>query len=321
MPTKHVRTEAEKAKRRSKAPPPKRNASGQRVIDGPDTLLRWHREKFHIHRALLLCAMQDPGSNKSKNARCDGRSIAKVCDAMPNTRAVVYRWVDRFRWSERIEGHGADAQAYAIELYRSLYFDKYAKDDLPWIADVVSLPMTTVSRVAPTEEASTEVQRTAAKVVRQLLPPEASPEKQKQIQSALDERRERVLLTNKRIATVAELGIKALQDGVRAAVDPKFAAANGHVKPLRPKLADLPKLQQLLADLQEERQRLEHPELQQGPGAALVKSVRYRLAEETGSSLLAAIADDCREVLALAEGMQAPAMTLADIAEANKGAG
>lgn len=291
-------------------------APGRPRVDGPDTLDRWPGERHDQHRAMLLLVMQDPDSNdRTPQGYLGGRNLGRVVACLTTSRSVVRRWSLRYRWAERMEHHGADAQAYAIELYRHLYYEKYARNDVPNVADVVSLSMSTRSRATEDREGATEVQREAVGVVQKLLPPEPPPEVQEAVESAADKRRAEILRTNERIAAVAKAGLVAVQQSTRAAVDAEFRAANPHITPVRARLTDLPKLRQVLADLTEERMRLEHPELAQAAGAVVVDSVRVRIAKESGGNVLDAVAEDCREVLAMVEGIRATAVEAATLAE------
>lgn len=295
----------------------KRSGGRQRhKRDGPDKLDKWVGETEEQHRALLLLAMQDPGSNPRAGGHCNGRNLSLVIPAVSPSRTTVRRWVDRYRWADRIEGHGTDAQAYAIELYRGLYMRDFGEKDLPHVGAVVSLPMTTVTESGQ----ESAVQEEAHRIVRKLLPPDPEPEVQGKVQRAVDAQRDRVLARNKVIAGLAESSLKALHASIKAATDKQYAADNPHVQPVKVRVSDLPRLQKVLAQLEEERARLENPELAQlAGGAAVVDSVRVKIAKETGGNVLDAIREDCLEIVAIVDGMRAPDLTAEDLREDEHG--
>lgn len=275
---------------------------GRRKIQGPNTLDRWQAEPHDQHRALLLLAMQDPGSGRGLM----GRSLMPVVTAIGKARGTLRQWERKRRWSERIEHHGSSAQAYAIELYRAHYMEHHGRRELPHVAALVSLPMTTAAPrgvETPTQE----------RIVQRLIPPDPTAAVQEQVQQELDKKRADALKTNRAIRGIALEGLKAIQNGIKAATDKKFAKENPHVSPVRVTLGDVPRLQQVLRELSEEAARLENPEANLGTGAKIVDSVRVRMAKETGGNVLQAMREDVAELQAIMDAMLAPEISIHDL--------
>lgn len=285
-------------------------AKGDRKVHGPDTLDRWGGETAEQHRALLLLAMQDPQSNPRANGVADGRNVTAVQRAIGRTRATLQAWQERRRWVDRIYGHGPDAQRYAIELYRHHYMVKHGEADLGEIGALVSLPMTSVR--------PTEVQERAAQAVRHLLPEPPPADVEERVQAAVDQRREDAAKMNRNLTGLGVLALKALKASLQAATDPKFRKENPHVEPVRLSVVDLPRVARMLRELEEERQRLENPELAEVGAGQVVDSVRVRIAKETGGSILQAIRADALEVVALVDAMSQPETTIADLEDARQ---
>jgi hypothetical protein len=282
---------------------------------GSLTLDRWVKEPVHHHRALLLLAMQDPNSNPNPSATADGRNVQRVISCMTGlaAAATVRKWVERRKWVDRIRGHGPDAQAYAIELYRAYYMDQWGSKDLKVIGHLVSLPMDT--RVGVNPVSASAVQDEALRIVKRIMPPDPEPEVQKAVAGEIRKQKDRTLRINRNIQRVAEASIIALKESVQAAVDPKFRKANPHVEPIRPKLSDLPKLRDLLSMLMEEERRIETPDVIEAAGGTtpIIDSVRVRIAKESGTNILAAVREDCLEMAAMVEAMLVPNLTLAEL--------
>lgn len=282
---------------------------------GPLRLDRWTGEKLAQHRALLLLAMQDPGSNPHPKAEVyGGRNLGKVVAVRLASRNTVLAWMKRFRWIDRIEAHGTEAQSYAIELYRSLYLEKYG-EELTFVADVVSVP---ISNVAPRVGVNplTDSQEEAARVVGKLLPPDPAPEVQQAVESKIDKRRSEMLDTNKKLRMAAMSGVLVIQAGIQAAMDKEFARKNPHIQPITPKISDLGRLIQVIQELDTERDKLER--LRSGqpavePGRAPQETARVQLARETGTSVREALQADIQDAALMLELMGSEDVTLHEL--------
>jgi hypothetical protein len=285
------------------------------------TLRKWPTEKQDQHRALLLVAMQDPHSNPGPQSACDGRNLTIAARAMGIAKSTIKTWRSRLEWDGRIAYHGPDGQALAIELYRHLYLEQFGTQELPHVAPVCSLPMTTVSAETLDTE-PTSLQDQALKLVRGLIPPPAPEQEQRKVQAAVDRRRSSARQQNDAITAVAVNLLGVMSDAVRARLDPKWAEAHPHVEPIPvPRASDLAHLMEVLQLLERQREILEHPEIaaaQAGPGA-LVDSVRVRIAKETGSDVLEAVAADCREVLQMVAGLRGREVTIEQLQAEQQG--
>lgn len=302
------------------------NDGGPIKNKGRHTLDRWDGERQDQHRALLLLAMQDPHSNKNAMSVADGRNVSRVIDCMEGyaKRATVRKWCDRRQWVDRIKGHGPDAQAYAIELYRALYMEKWGNKDIPHVGHLISLPMTTKAHQHP--EHRTAVQAEAHRVIKSIMPEDPPPAVQEKVQGTLDKHRADTLQVNRAMQGLAKSAMSALGQSIKAATDAKFRKANPHIVPITCRVSDIPRLQRVLVELLEEEHRIEAPEATVAGGTALVDSVRVKIAKETGGNVLAAVLDDSREIVVMVEAMLAPTLTLADLqaeaaADAERGQG
>lgn len=285
---------------------------GRRKIDGPNTLDRWSAEPHIQHRSMLLFAMQDPGSGRG----FAGRSIAPLVELTGKGRATVRQWANKRRWVERMDHHGTDVQTYAIELYRAFYMEDHGRADLVHVAHLVSAPLTT----APGPDgAETPTQAEAVKVVRRMLPPDPPANVQEKVQAEVDKKRSDALKQNRAIRGVALEGLKAIQQGIKAAVDKEFAKKNPHVVAVRVSLSDVPRIQDVLRSLSEEAERLENPEARIANGPQLVDSLRVRIAKHAGGNVLEAMRDDSRELVAILDAMLMPDLSVHDLEAAQAG--
>lgn len=274
---------------------------------GRISLDKWAVERDDQHRALLLLAIQDPGINLP--GVCGGRSMGAVmrCGWPRNT---LRKMRARYSWDDRIAAHGAEAQTRAIELYRALYYTDFAAADLREIGPLCSRPMQS-ARLSEVQEAA------QALVERMLPPPNIPPGFEEKVQAKVDERRQQLADTNRALRGTALQAIQAIQLGLRALTDPDWLKAENErraalgvgappIVPMTVRLSDLDSLHTILARLENERELLESPEIaaaKSGPGA--IDSIRVRIAKETGGNVLDAVAADCRELLAMIDGLRA----------------
>lgn len=291
----------------------------------PRTLNPWYQEKRTQHRALLLLAMQDPGSNRSDGPNgkgvCDGRSLEAVAKTLVGevSRSAVRAWFKRKSWSDRIVAHGPDAQRYAIRLYRRLYLQEHGRGDMEALAPLISLP---VSSAGSRElEETTDVQSKAVALLQRVLnggedadPLEAPEEVHDAVQQAWEDRRKRARDQNDALRKTILQAIRALQNSIRAAVDPAWAKLeeNQHVVPVKVRLADFPRLLRSLRELEEEEARLLGLQVSTEAGS-VPDTARVAIAKELGQPVLPAILEDLAEATLICRQLIARPVALEDL--------
>ncbi len=289
-----------------------RDIRSKKVDQKPMTLNPWWRETKLQHRALLLMAMQDPGSNRAGavcTGVCGGRSLELVVHALHGlaARSTVRGWFRRKQWSDRITAHDPDSQRYAVWLYRRLYMEQHGRGDMELLAPVVSVPITTHGD-RPGED-TTPVQQEVARKLEKIMPPPPTRAVQNSTALAHAARRKRASQSNAALRNITLNGIQTVQQSVRAAVDPAFAEANPHIQPVVPKLHHLPMLRQLLTDLEDEEARL----LGVASGTnehSVPDTTRVTIAKELGTPILQAVSEDLREAVLMCEQLLSRPVTL-----------
>ena len=289
-----------------------------RTSPNPTTMNPWHLERRLHHRAMLLLAMQDPGSSKGDGC-CDGRTLNKVVRALTGQkRQTIRSWFDRKQWADRIAAHGHDAQHYAVLLYRRMYLSHTAAD-MEVLGPFISIP------IGGPDESATEVQSEVASRLDMLIAePEPDPEptdkEKSKATNAWARRRERAVNTNRVLTTLSLRVVQGMQLSVRAALEPEFAKANPNVKPAVFKLTDMPKIRALLKQLQDEEQIISGG---QAPGAHTVPdSARVAIAKEMGHPVLSAVAQDLEEAAMMVRQLMSKPLDLKDLQDAQReGAG
>lgn len=255
---------------------------------GPDTLEQWEKETDDHHRALLLFAMQRHRTGTRNHV---GRSWLRLMPVFGVAKASMYRWYQAGRWVERVQGHGREAARYAARLYRDRYYGHHALHDLALLRDLIS------DRVITAPEIETDIAKeAAAAIVRSVHLSAADSAEAADAQAKLDTAVSAI--NNRRIARNTELRDLA-QDAI-AVIREKLSKGTVNVR-----IADIRELTKVLQDLEEEANRLTHPEIaDMETNLEIVDSVRVRIAKETGGSLVDAHLADAREAVLILEQLQ-----------------
>ncbi len=274
-------------------------------------------ERHDQHRALLLLAMQDPGSAKAGGH--GGRSIRAVARAMGKSPTIVRKWSKAKRWAERIEAHGETAQQYAITIYRARYLEQHGREDLRELGALVSLPMTSER---PTEAQEGALHTLSGMAPAKLLPPDPPDDVADAAQAMIDEARTRAAGVNTNLQTIGLSAIEVVRLQLSMVLDPegedaKRAKAAGLRVP-HVKLSDLPRLQRMLRDLAEEERRLRDPgaAAAAGAGPRVIDSVRVSITKQRGGTsaeILEAVRADLADATVMVEQLLAPTTSLADL--------
>lgn len=238
----------------------------------PATLDRWPGERRDHHRALLLWAMQSPVK----------RSMRASARAMGISDGAVRKWKARSCWQARAEGHGEDADQYALDQYRAHYLADYGKLELPHVARFIVRPLGATDMRDPVAQAAHDARRHTAHVI-----PAAHDEaEQAAAQAVANHRADQRIEAQRHIKLIdASLGLiarKLKADEVRVTVRdiPVLLECRG-------------RLVAAVTDAASDAA---------GPG--VVDSARVAHAKATGGDLVAAMHEDAVELVAILGALQ-----------------
>lgn len=253
------------------------------------TLDQWAMERSDQHRAMLIWAMQAEGVSANglmhRNA-----SVSATCVGM--SQSAISKWANQYQWAARLQGHGEEASAYALELYRRLYIEEHGAKDLPRVQHLVAIDLPSQFRTTPVQEkAEKQIRRVVHKVrVNRVAPPLPPPKTEEEVGGAIAAAVSEQQKSNKALRSIAKQALIQLSESIK----------KGEAKA---RVGDLRMLRDLLADLDKEAMRLESPETARLDGLAVQDSVRVRLAKEQGTDVMLAHYEDLLEAQLLFEAL------------------
>lgn len=241
-------------------------------------------EKREMHRALLLYAMQDP----------DRRSLRLVARALARNDATVRYWQRSRDWTERINAIAATAQPVALRMYRELYVGSASRLEIEVVRPNISIPLIAEDPHAPLpppesmQEGRYDARLAPGDTGKAPVTPGRVAESTGTVTPAAAPRHD------PRNSPEAQLIRKGIV--VYDAVIGQFARQLSEGK-VKVSARDMPFIIGSRRKLQKDLERLESGETDGGKGPVEIpESFRVKHARLTGANVIAAAAEDARDL-------------------------